>query len=383
MNKQMKFLFAALFIVIIVLAAAIARFNSAADKNTHEGGSQSAIAKKLGTDGSGNLLFQDSSGLYGIADSSERVVVSPEWESLKFTGSSVCIAEKHIRGHLLHGCIDYEGNVAVPFIFDSIEKKQAGSYTFYAAKSHADGSYVIYSSDFTPCFTNSWKEFAFSDGEITFSTEKGSYIYAVTPHGFALKRAEILGSALSHEFKVDITSKLLLSKLTVSMLEDMTEASGKYLEYAFLGDEKYLSEIRKADDPVFFTLFPNEERIKSKKLTGVSDIFLYSTKGEDDCQHFAVSVTAEADIVYLDDNNKNAHMNGKYKAIVEFSGENAGELAALSGSFDDEAPEYPAPEAEHPLINVAAEQEETGYSAGSSDTLTSSITEPVTEYIMN
>ena len=49
MNKHMKLLFAALFIVIIVLAAAIARFYSHTDKNVYDGGAQSAIAQKLGT----------------------------------------------------------------------------------------------------------------------------------------------------------------------------------------------------------------------------------------------------------------------------------------------------------------------------------------------
>ena len=94
MNKHMRLLFAALIIVIIVLAAAITRFYSHTDNNVYEGGSQSAIAKKLDIN-SGYILFQDSSGMYGLADSSERVVVSPEWESLRFTDSAFLIAEKH------------------------------------------------------------------------------------------------------------------------------------------------------------------------------------------------------------------------------------------------------------------------------------------------
>ncbi len=366
MNKHMKLLFAALFVVIIVLAAAIARFYSHTDKNVYDGGAQSAIAQKLGTNSNGDLIFQDSNGLYGVADSSERVIVSPEWDDLSFTDSSFCIAKKHVHGSLLCGCIDYEGNVIVPLIYDSIEKKQINGFSFYTAVSHTDGSYVLYSADFSPLFTRSWKNCEYDEETLTLHTDKGSFLYTVTPMGLAMKNAKLYGSAVKHDFELDITSKLLLSKLTVPMIEDMTAAAGKYLEYAFSGDEKYLSDIKTAENPVFTTLFPDEERIKSRKLTGVPDIFLYSTRSEDDVPHFSVSVTAETDLVYTDDNNKNAHMDGKYTAVIEFSGSSAGELKAISGGFRETAPEYPAPEPEHPSISENSDTE-SGYITGNTD----------------
>ena len=363
MNKHMKLLFAALFIVIIVLAAAITRFYSHTDKNVYEGGAQSAIAKKLVTSDSGDLIFQDSSGMYGVADSSERVIVSPEWEKLSFAAPQFCIAEKHIKGNTLCGCIDLEGNIVVPLIYDSIEKKQADGFAFYIAKAHADGSCVLYTNEFVPCFTRSWDKCEIDGDQVTLYTDKGTYLYTVNANGFTMKNAKVGGSTGSHEFTLDITSKLLLSKLTVPMIEDMIDVTGKYLEYAFSGDEKCLEDVKTVENPLFTTLFPDETRIKSRKLTGVSDIFLYSKRSEDDSQHFAVSVTAETNMVYTDDNNKNARMDGKYTAVIEFSGSSAGELRAVSGTFKDTAPEYPAPEPEHPPISEGANTE-SGYITG-------------------
>ena len=160
---------------------------------------------------------------------------------------------------------------------------------------------------------------------------------------------------------------MLLSNLTVPMLEKMTEVTGKYLEYAFTGSEQYLENVKTDENSVFTPLFPDEERIKSKKLTKISDIYLYSTRSDDTIPHFAVSVTVDANIIYVDDNNKNARMSDSYTAVIAFSGGSVGELTAVSGTFKEAVPEYPAPEPEHPAIGERMD-EENGYTAGSEST---------------
>ncbi|OPZ22163.1 MAG: hypothetical protein BWZ04_00341 [Firmicutes bacterium ADurb.BinA205] len=363
MNKHMKLLFSALLIIVIVLAVAITRFFHDTGKNTYEGGGQSVIAKKLSTDESGSFLFQDVSGKYGLADASERVTVSPEWDKLTFTGTGLCIAERQIKGNKLLGCIDYEGNAVVPFIYDTIEHRSVNGFGFYTASAHSDGSCVIYNDDLTPAFTRSWNSFTEEDNEITLTTDKGSYIYSVSPKGFALKNAVVHGKADTSEYKIDITSKLLLSKLSVSMLEVMSENAGRYIRYAFSEDEADLADIPHPDNAVFTPLFPDDPQLVSKRLRSIPDIFLYSTRSDDDIPHFAVAVTADTELTYHDDNGKLSHMNEKYKAVIEFSGGSAGELKAVSAGFEALMPEYPAPEPEHPSIIEHADNEN-GYTSG-------------------
>ena len=359
MNKHMKLLFSALFIIVIVLAVAITRFFSDTGKGQYEGGSQSVIAKKLLTDENGTLLFQGTNGKYGLADSSERVTVSPEWESLSFAGNGLCIAETLIKGNKLLGCIDYEGSAVVPFIYDKIDKHTVNGRTFYTAVSHSDSSCVIYSENFTPEFANAWSSFEEGENEIILTTENGSYTCSVSKNGFVLKYAVVSGRAVTSQYKLDITSKLLLSKLSVPMIETMSELAGKYIEYAFSGDESVLSEIPHTDNAVFTPLFPDDEKIVSKRLKGVPDIFLYSTHSDDDIPHFAVAITADTELSYHDDNGKFCHMNDKYKAVIEFSGNSAGELKAVSGGFTVLFPEYPPPEPEHPAISDQLTEAET------------------------
>ena len=122
MTKHMRLVVSVLFIVIIVLAVAITRFYSSTGKSTELSGTQPAIEKILDDDKSGNHIFQNDSGMYGIIDSNERVIVYPEWNELKFTESGLCIASKRIRGKMLFGGIDYEGNISLPFVYSDISR---------------------------------------------------------------------------------------------------------------------------------------------------------------------------------------------------------------------------------------------------------------------
>ena len=74
------------------------------------------MISSIDSDSSGNRIFRENSGLFGIIDSNDRIIVAPEWLDLKFTDGNMCIAKQRIDGNLLIGCIDYEGNISVPFI---------------------------------------------------------------------------------------------------------------------------------------------------------------------------------------------------------------------------------------------------------------------------
>ena len=74
MTKHMRLVVSVLFIVIIVLAVAITRFYSSTGKSTELSGTQPAIEKILDDDKSGNHIFQNDSGMYGIIDSNNLII---------------------------------------------------------------------------------------------------------------------------------------------------------------------------------------------------------------------------------------------------------------------------------------------------------------------
>lgn len=345
MTKHMRLIVSVLFIVVIILAIAITRFNSSNEKGSLNGTMQPSVAKKLGTDSSGNRVFQDTKGLYGILDSNDRLIVSPEWRVISFTDGELCIASKRLRGKDLFGCIDYEGNIKVPFVFSSINRIKANDQIIYSAKTSDDRKFVIYDSNFNPCFSRSWDDCSLSKNNELILTD-GSYVYkySITAGGLVFTDAQLNGQVMNCSYDLEITSRVLLSKLSISAIEKMNLALSSYMEYAFTGNSTLLSEIDATPSALFLTLFPEEHSIISKRLTDLSDIFVYSKRSEDGLLHYAVSATANISLTYKDQEDKTKRLRGKHKAVIEFEGISANELKVISARFEDDKPVYPSNE---------------------------------------
>lgn len=342
MNKHMRFIVTVLFAVILLLTAAITKFYSDTGKSTGEGSAGIDVKKKHDSDPIGNRKFEDSSGLFGVIDSNERVVIDPEWLELEFAGENLCIVSKRLNGKLLTGCIDFEGNVVVPMIYRSIVKQSRGNFTFYTAYPAADDSCILYNEDFVPLFTRSWDDCSINEDEIQLTGSHGTYTYSVDNTGLTLVSAEVEGSAFDCSYTIRINSSLPAS-LDQDILDEICNASGKYIEYAFTGSREYLSDIRAGEKSVFTTIFPDEKKILSKKLTEITNIYLYPIKSDDGKPHYAVSITAGTEIVYTDDEDKPQTLDDYYKAVIEFCGTSSNDLTMISGSFIQNAPNYPEP----------------------------------------
>lgn len=344
LSKHTRLIATVLFAVIIVLAVAITRFYMSAPDDNVIGKSSADIERIVSTAEDGSRIFQDSSGSFGIVDAAERLIVAPEWQELKAAGENCCIASRNIGDENLWGCINYEGDMVVPFIYSSIIRREVGGLELYTAECKSDGTTVVYSSSFVPFLGRSWQSCSISSEELTLSSEMGSYTYYVSGGDLLFKRASVSGEALGCDYTVDIVSRVLLSKLTVPMIEKMTAGAGSYIEFAFSGNDELLSELTTGSRAGFSQLFPEDHKILSKKLLGISDVFIYAKRSEDGRPHYLVTVTAETEITYTDEAGLEKSMEGEYKAEIEYSGGSESELTAITGAFTDKEPVYPQPE---------------------------------------
>ena len=359
MNAQTRLIFSALFVIIILLAIAITRFYSDTTQSTGNSSSQISISEELSKDSAGNRIFMNESGRYGIADRNSRIIVSPDWLGLKFADGNICIASADIGGRNLMGCIDYEGNVVIPFIYQNIEKNEAEGYLFYSARSAQDGSYVIYDRGFSVISSESWEKFSFRDGTVQLSDSMGNFTYSVNENGFRLREAEIFGEILGRPCNVKITSQVILSKITVSALEKIMSQAELYIDYAYTGNESRLNGIGSENRMNFSVLFPDDRRITSKQLMNISEMYLYSVKSDDGLQHYKVSVKTDAEISYSDEYFTSNTIYGNYKASIEFSGSDSADISAVSGCFAQSEPDYPIPETTAEELENADIQAET------------------------
>lgn len=341
LNKHIRLVASVLFAVIIILAVGITRLYVNVSQNAVSSSNEDEIIRRLEVDAEGNRIFEGKNSLYGVADANDKIIVPPEWRELSFTDGSSCIASSTIGGKILYGGVDYEGNIVVPFIYSNITKKTSGGFTFYIAE--ADGnipSYVIYNSSFKPLFMCDWDSCTVSGEQITLTNDENSLTYAYGENGLQCINASIVGRTLGRRFELNLSSRVLLSKLDCFMLDDITGSVSAYIEYAFTGNSKAL---KSASDSAklnsFSPLFPDDEQITSKKLLGISDIFLYSEKTDSDMRYYSVSVIADTQIKYNDENGNSHTLRDEYKAVIRFSASDSG-IIPISGAFINAEPDY-------------------------------------------
>lgn len=342
MNKRTRLVVSLLFIVLIILAVAITRFYFNAENNPDINGENEGIEKILDTNSDGYSVFSDENGSCGISESG-RILAVPEWESLDFAGDNICIASKKINGTVKYGCIDFEGNVVVPLIYSSIEKKTAAGLTFYCADSQADEGCVLYNGDFVPCFDRSWKSCSFSGDELTLTNDRGKYVYSISGKGFLFKSANLSGKIAERPYELNIYSRVLLSKLTPGMIEKMVAFTESYAAYAFDGDDVALKNTG-VDLRRFTMVFPNSSEISQKSLKSIPEIHIYNVGSEDGTASFDVSVSAEAAILYTTEEGNTERLTDTVKGSVRFRGSYETGLEAVSGSFEPQTPDYPQEE---------------------------------------
>lgn len=330
-----------LFVVIIILAIGITRFYFDVSKDTGSSSAPAEIIRKLDVDSSGNRIFEGNNSLYGVVDSGDKVIVAPEWTELSFASDGLCIAAKRIGGRMLTGCVDYSGNIVVPFIYRNISRYESDSLVLYIAEADTDSSCVIYDENFTPYFMRSWDNCSFNGNQLILANGDSVYTYSCGENDLLCTKADIAGQALGIDFRFNISSRLILSKLDCPELEKITENAASYLEYAFTGDPSFLAALNAdADSGAFTRLFPDDVKITSRKLTGISDIFIYTERSANGSYSYAVSIMADTEIEYIDENGELCDLEDSYKAIVRFAS-SAGGVTAASGAFVKTEPDYP------------------------------------------
>lgn len=342
MNKRTRLIVSLLFAVIIILAAAIIKFYVSVPDNTLSTENQAEIVKTFETDNYGNVIFSDGKGGFGITNSG-KIIVSPEWHELSFAGDGICIASRKISGKLLYGCIDFEGNIILPFIYSSITKYDVGNLIVYCAESSSDGLYVLYNKNFMPLFRQSWNSCSFGDEEIELSDKAGIYKYSVSSGEMLFKTASLSGDVMGFPYSLNIYSRVLLSKLSVPVIEKMVYDAGKYIEYSYTEKQEAMSGVDYQNIDKFIPLFKNDKKIISKKFLGISDMHIYAIRPEKGMTRYEVSVTSDTEITYTDDSGKINSFRDEFKSSVIFSGNSETNLYIVSGKSELDSPEYPAP----------------------------------------
>lgn len=330
-----------LFVAIVILAIGITRFYFNVSKNTGSSNDSAEIIRRLDKDNNGNRIFENSTGLYGIADKRDKIIVAPEWVELDFADGKSCIASKRIGASLLTGCINYEGDVTVPFIYRNIVKYKKNNFTFYIAESDSDRSCTLYNQNFIPLFLHSWDSAKVTDDTLILTKNMGTATYSFSENGLICQNASLSAETINkNNFLIELKNQTILSELSFIDLEKIAAATGTYLEYAFTGNGSELEKYVNTNLVAFSEIFPEENNITSKKLNNVEKVLVFSEKSESGIKIYNVSLSVNATITYKNNEGKTKSLNGDYKAVIKFKDSSSG-ITAASGSFTQTVPNYP------------------------------------------
>lgn len=345
MNKYIKLLVSVLFIFIIMLTFGLTRFYFDVSKNTGTFEEPVEIIKYIASDDSGNKIFQSDNNLLGVIGSNDRIIVSPQWNSLKFAENGLCIATRSINSRMLTGCIDYEENVVVPFVYEKIETLNAENEVFYLAKVKSDGKYVLYNKYFQPQINETWDSVKAEDKEIEFLSNENTYIYSLTDSGPVFKKAVVYEHTQDTDLCLTLSSKLMLSKLSPKMLEIALKNFGAYVSYAFKGDFNQVTKTADNPNQAAFMLFePQSSVYFGASPKKVSNIAVYNLKSSDGTQYLWVSAKVTVNVGY-NEGDEIRETERDYVLRTKFRYNNS-TISMIAGNIDDMTfiPDPPAEE---------------------------------------
>ncbi|MBO4523405.1 MAG: hypothetical protein J5723_01865 [Ruminococcus sp.] len=339
MNRNMRLVVSVLFIVIIVLAVAITRFYSKSEKSAYNDDSQPVIEDVIDTR-DGNHIFKDNKGLFGILDSSNRVIVYPEWQELNYAGGNGCIASKRFDSKRLYGCIDYEGNITVPFVYSEIVLTKVRGVQLLIAKTADTGSYSIYYDDFRPCFSETWKSCSADTNKLTLRTDMGIYTFSTENSELLFTKATITGFVGDHvPYNFEITDEHLLETLTPKLIEIIFSDTSGYLDYAYskgrtVPDDKLNPRYKK-----YSAVFPDEKNIEVK-ITDLSELQISGFNSNDAAITVNVVLYVGTDVKYQV-NGSPQTIHGNYRVTLSFSGSFETDFGISYAKFQRSKPKYP------------------------------------------
>ncbi|MBQ7013706.1 MAG: hypothetical protein IJN11_07325 [Oscillospiraceae bacterium] len=242
MSNQAKLLISVLFIIAILLGIGLTRFYFNVSGNTDNTSDEERIVEVGKTFSNGMQSFTSSNGLYGLIDEERNIVVEPEWIEILEVTDKMVLVSRRTHGKLQIGGIDYEENVTLPFVFRSIEP--VGNH-YYIGILSEDDSCVIYHSDFTAAFQDSWTTAQFENDILQLQRDGSFFSYyigdeAAVPQ-FRKARMQCRIAGLPLEWSV--SNQTYLSELNDTDLIRINNVVPQYIDMLISNDFSELSQL--------------------------------------------------------------------------------------------------------------------------------------------
>ncbi len=234
MSHRAKFVVSLLFIVAIVLCLGLTKFYLDVSRDTTGSHDDERIAEVLMQYSSGFQLFRSTDGSYGLLDASGAVLIEPEWTEIQAVRPTLILASKPMDGQVLIGGIDYDENVVLPFVFESMEP--LGDH-YYLGTVAEDGSYILYDeATFSPLFPDSWTSVEYRGSTLTLEREGCCFTYYANKDRIILQKARMETYVSELPMEWEVTGSLYLSDLQPEGLRTISRHVNAYMQMLLEND---------------------------------------------------------------------------------------------------------------------------------------------------
>ena len=231
MNRRLKLLILLLSAAVICLSIGIVSLRMSEGS---EGQPESEAAPAA--NGAAIQLYQEKeNGRWGARTANGRELIAPTWAFLRPMSDSVLIARRDDSKAVRIGLIRTNGEILVPFLYQSIDSadKQDTNVWLAAFQENGRTCYHIYKADGTRWMNETWDSCTYQDGIL--DAEKGTNRYQcrLTHAGIEwLARYEEYPVGL-HKLVMDLDNRELERLPDGETMTELGESAAYYLRYLF------------------------------------------------------------------------------------------------------------------------------------------------------
>ncbi len=260
MTRRIRLLVLVLAVMILALAAGLIKLNLDTSQDTGDTKSPQQSAGR-----EGYYIFQDDdTGLYGVRNENERVLVDAEWDSLSFAGEQTLLVSRRTGGALRYGMIQINENVLIPFAYSSITSLTG---QILAAVTAEDGKTILYSTEGQQLLSQAWDSCTMEEGILRLMSGTAQYTAEVSGTEIRMTaitmRMVLAGQPLYFSF--DASDLAGVENYTV--LSELAQISHQYLKAMLKRDYSDIYSITAADS---YSEVIDEDRMENRYFTSMT-----------------------------------------------------------------------------------------------------------------
>lgn len=280
MNSRIRLLISVLFIIAIILAVAVTKFNASNAGRAKSYASPVDVKTVIDVKCDNYSVFRSTNNLYGVIDDEDRIIVEPDWNTIEFITKDRIIVSTMVNKEIRYGIIDSHDNIIMPFVYTRFEHISDSVIVGYL---NGTGNMVLFNMDGDVLIDEEWKDYTFKNNLIYLSNSKYTLIGDIENKKLDVIKMKINRPMLGENLEVIVSGEKYKLNSDYDVYSEMTDTVIGNMEAAFV----YESESEESKT------YQSYGQMKDYNMVSVSDAKIYVSNDENGISHYIYLIDAE------------------------------------------------------------------------------------------